>query len=48
MTPQDMQKMTDEEWEAYISTITDSCGMEELLQVYQDAYDRYVEEQKAE
>ena len=39
---------TDEEWEAYISTITDSCGMEELLQVYQDAYDRYVEEQKAE
>ena len=39
---------TDEEWDAYISTITDSCGMEELLQVYQDAYDRYVEEQKAE
>lgn len=32
---------TDEEWEAYKSTLTDSCGMEELRQVYQDAYDRY-------
>ena len=27
--------------EAYKSTLTDSCGMEELRQVYQDAYDRY-------
>ena len=26
---------------AYKSTLTDSCGMEELRQVYQDAYDRY-------
>ncbi len=35
---------TDEEWESYIDTLTNSCGMEELLQVYQDAYDRYVDE----
>lgn len=32
---------SDEEWEAYIDTLTNSCGMEELLKVYQDAYDRY-------
>lgn len=35
---------SDEEWEAYIDTLTNSCGMEELLKVYQDAYDRYEEE----
>ena len=35
---------TDAEWEAYMDTLTNSCGMEELLKVYQDAYDRYVEE----
>ena len=34
---------TDEEWEAYKQTLVDSCGMNELLKVYQDAYDRYVE-----
>ena len=33
---------TDDEWNAYIAHLTDSCGMEQLLQVYQDAYDRYV------
>ncbi len=32
---------TDEEWDAYVSMLNDSCGMGELLQVYQDAYDRY-------
>lgn len=32
---------TDAEWEAYKQTLTDNCGMEKLLQVYQDAYDRY-------
>ncbi len=34
---------TDEEWEDYLTTLTDTCGMNDLLQVYQDAYDRYVE-----
>ncbi len=38
---------TDAEWEAYLDTLTNSCGMEELLKVYQDAYDRYVEEMGA-
>lgn len=38
---------SDEEWEAYVSTLKDACGMEELKQVYQDAYDRYMEEQSA-
>ena len=32
---------TDEEWEAYKEMLVNSCGMEELLKVYQDAYDRY-------
>lgn len=33
---------TDEEWNAYKNKLTGSCGMEELLKVYQAAYDRYV------
>lgn len=33
---------TDEEWEAYVSRLNDACGMEDLKQAYQDAYDRYV------
>ena len=33
---------TDEEWEAFKSTMTDSCGLEELRDVYQAAYDRYM------
>ena len=32
---------TDEEWEAYIKHLRDKCGMDKLLKVYQDAYDRY-------
>ena len=32
---------SDEEWEAYLSTLNDSCGMQELLNAYQAAYDRY-------
>lgn len=32
---------TDEEWEAYKTKLTDTCGMEQLLEVYQAAYDRY-------
>lgn len=32
---------TDEEWESYVQMLIDSCGMEELLKVYQAAYDRY-------
>ncbi|MBE5891482.1 MAG: extracellular solute-binding protein [Lachnospiraceae bacterium] len=36
---------TDDEWEAYKEMLNNNCGMAELLQVYQDAYDRYVEAQ---
>ncbi|MCR4901424.1 MAG: extracellular solute-binding protein [Butyrivibrio sp.] len=36
---------TDEEWEAYKEKLTNTCGMGDLLQVYQDAYDRYVQAQ---
>lgn len=32
---------TDEEWASYLDTLKNSCGMEELQKVYQDAYDRY-------
>ncbi len=32
---------TDEEWEDYLTTLRESCGMDKLLTVYQDAYDRY-------
>lgn len=33
---------TDAEWEAYKENLSKKCGMDELLQAYQDAYDRYV------
>ena len=33
---------TDEEWQAYLDMLTDLCGMNELLEVYQNAYNRYV------
>ena len=36
---------TDEEWEAYKATLNDTCGMQELLDIYQAAYDRYAEAQ---
>ena len=32
---------TDAEWNAYIQRLRDKCGMDELLQVYTDAYRRY-------
>jgi len=32
---------SDEEGDAYCQMLVDSCGMEELLKVYQAAYDRY-------
>ena len=32
---------TDEEWEAYKQMLADTCGMNDLLKVYQDAYARY-------
>jgi len=32
---------TDDEWEAYKEKLSDDCGMDELLKVYQDVYDRY-------
>ena len=34
---------TDEEWAAYKDKLVNSVGMEDLLKVYQDAYDRYAE-----
>lgn len=37
---------TDEEWESYVKALKESCGMDELAKVYQDAYDRYVSEMK--
>lgn len=37
---------TDEEWEAYKQNLSASCGMDELLTVYQEAYDRYAESMK--
>ena len=33
---------TDQEWESYKKTLVDNCGMDQLLDVYQAAYDRYV------
>lgn len=33
---------TDEEWNAYLTVLRDNCGMDRLLQVYQDAYTRYL------
>jgi putative aldouronate transport system substrate-binding protein len=33
---------TDDEWNSYVAKLKDTCGMEELLKVYQAAYDRYV------
>lgn len=32
---------TDEEWETYKTFLSDTCGMDQLLKVYQDAYNRY-------
>ena len=32
---------TDAEWDAYIAHLRNKCGMDKLLKVYQDAYDRY-------
>lgn len=37
---------TDEEWAAYKDKLVNNVGMEELLKVYQDAYDRYAEAMK--
>lgn len=33
---------TDEEWNAYLEMLEDSCGMSRLLDVYQQAYTRYL------
>lgn len=37
---------TDAEWEEYVAMLNRSCGMEELLAVYQAAYNRYAESGK--
>jgi len=33
---------TDDEWNAYLQMLEESCGMSRLLDVYQAAYDRYM------
>lgn len=38
---------TDEEWESYLTTLKESCGMDELLDAYQGAYDRYADSDDA-
>ncbi len=37
---------TDEEWNAYLQMLEDSCGMSRLLEVYQSAYTRYLNTNK--
>ena len=32
---------TDEEWNAYVDMLINSCGMNKLIEAYQSAYDRY-------
>ena len=32
---------TDAEWESYLENLRKKCGMDKLLKVYQEAYDRY-------
>ena len=39
---------TDAEWESYLATLRESCGMDQLLEVYQAAYDRYAQNESAE
>lgn len=39
---------TDAQWENYVTKLNEKCGMEELLNVYQDAYDRYMEAKEAQ
>lgn len=39
---------TDAEWEGYIETLRKKCGMDKLLKVYQDAYNRYAGVESAE
>jgi putative aldouronate transport system substrate-binding protein len=34
---------TDDEWQAYIEKLNKTCGMDELLTIYQDAYNRYAQ-----
>lgn len=33
---------TDEEWENYLTVLKESCGIEKLIEVYQTAYERYM------
>ena len=35
--------ITDEGWEDYKEFLVKKCGMDDLLQVYQAAYDRYTQ-----
>ena len=37
---------TDAEWDAYIQRLRDKCGMDDLLKVYTDAYQRYAAAQQ--
>lgn len=33
---------TDEEWQSYLDKLNNTCGMGELLDIYQSTYDRYI------
>ena len=33
---------SDEEWQEYLDTLVNTCGMNELLEIYQTAYNRYL------
>ena len=37
---------TDDEWEAYKKMLNNNCGMDKLLEVYQNTYDRYAAAEK--
>ncbi|HBI61113.1 MAG TPA: sugar ABC transporter substrate-binding protein [Lachnospiraceae bacterium] len=39
---------SDAEWKSYLSKLNDKCGMQELLKVYQEAYDRYTAAKEAD
>ncbi len=36
-------KISDAEWESYKTYLSTKCGMDDLLEVYQNAYNRYAE-----
>ena len=39
---------TDAEWQSYVKKLNEKCGMQDLLKVYQDAYDRYMQNKEVQ